>query len=171
MNGLKHQAAADLFAKPIFDRIIEESECLAPCAIIHSIDMSSALVSSLETISLVLLLGLGLIELLIRGVFEFVLEHACTCHAFGGWFDCEFTSGMAETPNKIILSTSPKDTPTHWRQVTFVLSSPIELEAGARIKGEMSIRRQTFWRRHFEVEMRFTTDDRNESIQIFPLWR
>ena len=51
MSGLKKQATEDFFSKPIFDRIIKDSECLAEAALIHSIDMHTATVESLETMT------------------------------------------------------------------------------------------------------------------------
>eukprot|EP00474_Spongospora_subterranea_P010132 CRZ10590.1 hypothetical protein [Spongospora subterranea] len=157
MSGLKEHAITDFFSKPIFDRIIEESECLASNVLVTSIDMATASVESLESM---------------KGSFHFKIVKSGTMHGFGGWFDCEFRGSPDEGAKTLVLSTSPMHKSTHWRQVTFILTTPVRVEEGDMVNGTMDIRRQSFWRRHFEVELKFSVGDSRESVtQVFPLWR
>ncbi|XXQ36996.1 SH3 domain-containing protein [Plasmodiophora brassicae] len=157
MSGLKAKAMSDFFSKPIFDRIIQPGECLADDVVTQTVDMTTADVESLERM---------------RSSFSFSIAKSGTLHGFGGWFDCQFQADPKSKTPFVLLSTSPFDTPTHWRQVTFVLANPLAVSEGDIVQGHIEIRRQAFWRRHFEVELTFKVgEEREETTQVFPLWR
>ncbi|ALC47737.1 Art3, partial [Drosophila busckii] len=57
--------------------------------------------------------------------------------AFVGYFDTLF-----ELDSKVMFSTSPNETPTHWKQTVFFLDQPQLVQAGDVIRGKISSRRQ-----------------------------
>lgn len=56
--------------------------------------------------------------------------------AFVGFFDTHF-----ELENKIMFSTSPEETPTHWKQTVFFLDQPRDVNKGDVISGTITSRR------------------------------
>lgn len=56
--------------------------------------------------------------------------------AFVGYFDTMF-----ELENKVMFSTSPDETPTHWKQTVFFIEQPQVVQKGDVISGKISSRR------------------------------
>lgn len=56
--------------------------------------------------------------------------------AFVGYFDTLF-----ELPSAVMFSTSPHETPTHWKQTVFFLEQPQTVKAGDVITGKITSRR------------------------------
>ncbi|KAH8359182.1 hypothetical protein KR093_004946, partial [Drosophila rubida] len=56
--------------------------------------------------------------------------------AFVGYFDTMF-----ELENKVMFSTSPSHTPTHWKQTVFFIDQPQKVQKGDVIKGKIRSRR------------------------------
>lgn len=69
---------------------------------------------------------------------EFSLKctHTGKLAAFVGYFDTLF-----ELENKISFSTSPDETPTHWKQTVFFLDQPRDVQKGELISGRITSRR------------------------------
>ncbi|KAJ3405867.1 Protein arginine N-methyltransferase 3 [Chytriomyces hyalinus] len=61
-------------------------------------------------------------------------------HALCGWFDIKFEFPDASgTP--VFFSTSAAATPTHWKQTTFVLDKPLDVDAGTVFEGTFECRK------------------------------
>ncbi|XP_013403420.1 protein arginine N-methyltransferase 3 isoform X2 [Lingula anatina] len=58
--------------------------------------------------------------------------------AIVGYFDIFFNSGCQ---NKVMFSTSPSDTATHWKQTVFLLQTPVNVEKNQRLEGSVSCKK------------------------------
>ncbi|KAH8270182.1 hypothetical protein KR018_005395 [Drosophila ironensis] len=56
--------------------------------------------------------------------------------AFVGYFDSHF-----DLPSAVMFSTSPMETPTHWKQIVLFLDDPLEVKAGQVVSGKFISRR------------------------------
>ncbi|KAH8420863.1 hypothetical protein KR222_006954, partial [Zaprionus bogoriensis] len=68
--------------------------------------------------------------------------------AFVGYFDTLF-----ELENKVVFSTSPEQTPTHWKQTVFFLDEPQKVAKGELISGTITSRRHQGDVRALRVEI------------------
>ncbi|KAM6980921.1 protein arginine N-methyltransferase 3 [Aplochiton taeniatus] len=102
------------YLKP--DTIISEP------AVIQTIDCNTVCLSELEFAS------------------DFCLKitHSMDCTAIVGYFDIFFDKGCG---NKVMFSTSPQVTKTHWKQTVFLLESPIPVQAGEELRGKVTVRK------------------------------
>ena len=73
-------------------------------------------------------------------------------------FDCE----MIDAPNPIILSTSPKEPATHWKQTGFLFEKPIEVKVGDRFEGKFRMDRNFRNRRELKVYIKL--DSTNATV-------
>lgn len=71
-----------------------------------------------------------------RGTEIWKMDHSCTVHGFGLWWDAELAPGIS-------LSTSPLSPPTHWEQIYLPLLEPLSLSAGDTL--ELSLHSDTRW--------------------------
>jgi hypothetical protein len=104
--------------------------------------------------------------------FAFRVTRAANFHGFGAWFDVDFKApGCAP----LRLSTAPECKGTHWRQVIFVVGDPLPVAEGAVIRGSIVIKRNAFWRRHFDTTITFFTEaaggEVREHVSTFEMWR
>ncbi|XP_026176081.1 protein arginine N-methyltransferase 3 isoform X2 [Mastacembelus armatus] len=60
------------------------------------------------------------------------------CTAIVGYFDIFFDKGCS---NKVIFSTGPQATKTHWKQTVFLLERPISVQAGEELQGKITVRK------------------------------
>nr|XP_009686675.1 PREDICTED: protein arginine N-methyltransferase 3 [Struthio camelus australis] len=60
------------------------------------------------------------------------------CTAVAGYFDIFFEK---DCHNKVLFSTGPWCTKTHWKQTVFLLEKPIPVEAGEALRGKITVRR------------------------------
>uniref|UniRef100_A0A7N8XPE9 Protein arginine N-methyltransferase 3 n=1 Tax=Mastacembelus armatus TaxID=205130 RepID=A0A7N8XPE9_9TELE len=58
--------------------------------------------------------------------------------AIVGYFDIFFDKGCS---NKVIFSTGPQATKTHWKQTVFLLERPISVQAGEELQGKITVRK------------------------------
>eukprot|EP00933_Yihiella_yeosuensis_P038247 TRINITY_DN32199_c0_g1_i3.p1 TRINITY_DN32199_c0_g1~~TRINITY_DN32199_c0_g1_i3.p1 ORF type:complete len:384 (-),score=81.45 TRINITY_DN32199_c0_g1_i3:84-1148(-) len=79
------------------------------------------------------------------------------------WFECEF--GAAGW----LLSTSPKDSPTHWKQTTFYFKQPLEGGGGIRIEGSVVIERHETFSRGYRVNFNIGAPGRKRRDESFEL--
>jgi len=159
MSSLKAQAHKEFFSNPLFDRCLKEDELLSTPLNVFHIDMHSDEEQILEVISC---------------PFSFFMKKTGILHGFGTWFDSAFLpSRSADQKDEIILSTSPYNQSTHWRNVTFVLEEQLKVEAGDVIVGTITISRHRQWLRHFEVVLVYSLPGKDipDITQYFPLWR
>lgn len=66
------------------------------------------------------------------------------------WFTCTFPSFLNEP---VILSTAPEDPETHWKQITIVLPTEVEVEEGAPIAYELSLTRSNEDMRRYNIDL------------------
>uniref|UniRef100_A0A8C0UDQ9 Protein arginine N-methyltransferase 3 n=1 Tax=Cyanistes caeruleus TaxID=156563 RepID=A0A8C0UDQ9_CYACU len=59
------------------------------------------------------------------------------CTAIAGYFDVFFEN----CHNKVLFSTGPQCTKTHWKQTIFLLEKPIPVEAGEALRGKITVRK------------------------------
>jgi protein arginine N-methyltransferase 2 len=92
-------------------------------------------------------------------IYEFEFEPECGyLDGFATWFDVTF-KGSDTTKEPLVLSTSPKNIQTHWRQDVFLMSDRIVLpDANKKVQGFIRATQQKKWRRHYEVEFSFEAD-------------
>jgi hypothetical protein len=64
--------------------------------------------------------------------FKIEVAKAGTINSFLGWFDVTLCEG-------IILTTSPEEPSTHWKQSIFFLSKPIKVQVGEIIEGTINL--------------------------------
>uniref|UniRef100_A0A671VLK9 type I protein arginine methyltransferase n=1 Tax=Sparus aurata TaxID=8175 RepID=A0A671VLK9_SPAAU len=64
----------------------------------------------------------------------------CIIHptAIVGYFDIFFDKGCS---NKVMFSTGPQVTKTHWKQTVFLLERPVPVQAGEELKGKITVRK------------------------------
>ncbi|CAK6971522.1 protein arginine N-methyltransferase 3 [Scomber scombrus] len=60
------------------------------------------------------------------------------CTAIVGYFDIFFDKGCS---NKVMFSTGPQATKTHWKQTVFLLERPVSVQAGEELKGKITVRK------------------------------
>jgi len=157
MSSLKAKAHKEFFSNPIFDRIIQKEELIAEPSRVFHIDMHEDLASVLECIV---------------SPFTFTTKRKGVIHGFGTWFDSGFKSSSDEKEDSIVLSTSPFHTPTHWKNVSFVLEEQALLDEGETIQGTFTVKRHKQWLRHFEVTLEYEILSKGLKVsQTFSLWR
>lgn len=76
-----------------------------------------------------------------------------TIHAICGWFMTYFDHEKMST--KVVLSTSPFDPPTHWKQTTFFMKEPIIVKEGDCLEGKITVTRPKDSDRALRVELAF----------------
>ena len=55
-----------------------------------------------------------------------------------GYFDIFFDQGCS---NKVMFSTGPQVTKTHWKQTVFLLERPVSVQAGEELRGKITVRK------------------------------
>uniref|UniRef100_A0A4W6EL85 Protein arginine N-methyltransferase 3 n=1 Tax=Lates calcarifer TaxID=8187 RepID=A0A4W6EL85_LATCA len=66
------------------------------------------------------------------------ITNTTECTAVVGYFDIFFDKGCS---NKVMFSTGPQVTKTHWKQTVFLLERPISVQAGEDLKGKITVRK------------------------------
>lgn len=94
-----------------------------------------------------------------------VAQKAGTYQGLALWFSCQFPNKVDDR-NNIVLSTSPMDTPTHWKQTVVVLPNAITVEVGEPLAFELNIKRSIKNRRRYNIE--FTMMDPEKVIHPEP---
>lgn len=82
---------------------------------------------------------------------------------FASWFECEF--GAAGW----LLSTSPSQEPTHWRQTAFYLREPIEGGGGTCVEGSIRIERDESYSRGYRVTFDIGAAGRKRRVESYKL--
>ncbi|XP_053924237.1 protein arginine N-methyltransferase 3 [Cuculus canorus] len=70
--------------------------------------------------------------------FILTITTSTKCTAVAGYFDIFFEKNCH---NKVLFSTGPQCTKTHWKQTVFLLEKPIPVEAGEDLKGKITVRK------------------------------
>ena len=66
------------------------------------------------------------------------------------WFDCHFEN----LKNKVILSTSPYEPYTHWKNTIFYLDQPQDVREGDKVKGSIAVRQAK--ENHRELDLKIS---------------
>ncbi|XP_028398893.1 protein arginine N-methyltransferase 2-like [Dendronephthya gigantea] len=164
-STLKAKAVEDFFKRPTIDYDLEPCNYLCKGQSIVLLDMKNLAVPKLELWSCNI---------------KFRVEKAGVFHGFGSWFDVEFHSppndtNVNDTPQPVVLSTSPDAPKTHWKNAIFMLDEPLEVEEGADIEGTVKVIRNEDFRRHMSIWFEFNLSGESvEGMHIckeFKLWR
>jgi len=113
-------------------QIIENSSIASNEAKVLELDLNSCSVSDTE----------------FESPFSFTISRPCNLTAVVGWFDTFF-----DLPNPVLLSTSPKCAPTHWKQTVFYLPEKISVEEGQQISGKIICKRMVSDARALKVSL------------------
>ncbi|KAM9861147.1 protein arginine N-methyltransferase 3 [Aulostomus maculatus] len=66
------------------------------------------------------------------------ISNTTSCTAIVGYFDIFFDKGCS---NKVMFSTGPQVTKTHWKQTVFLLERPVPVQAGEELRGKITVRK------------------------------
>ncbi|KAF3686740.1 Protein arginine N-methyltransferase 3 [Channa argus] len=66
------------------------------------------------------------------------ITNTTDCTAIVGYFDIFFDKGCS---NKVMFSTGPQVTKTHWKQAVFLLERPFSVQAGEDLQGKITVRK------------------------------
>nr|XP_019954970.1 PREDICTED: protein arginine N-methyltransferase 3 [Paralichthys olivaceus] len=102
--------------------VVKADTIISEPAVIQTIDCNRVCLSELEFAS------------------DFCLKITNTteCTAVVGYFDIFFDKGCG---NKVMFSTGPQVTKTHWKQTVFLLERPISVQAGEELQGKITVRK------------------------------
>ncbi|XP_005952958.2 protein arginine N-methyltransferase 3 [Haplochromis burtoni] len=77
-------------------------------------------------------------ELEFSSDFHLKITNTTDCTAIVGYFDIFFDKGCS---NKVMFSTGPQVTKTHWKQTVFLLEKPVSVQAGEELQGKITVRK------------------------------
>ncbi|XP_069021752.1 protein arginine N-methyltransferase 3 [Embiotoca jacksoni] len=102
--------------------VVNADSLISEPTVIQTIDCNSVCLSELEFTS------------------DFCLKitNSTDCTAIVGYFDIFFDKGCG---NKVMFSTGPQVTKTHWKQTVFLLERPVSVQAGEELKGKITVRK------------------------------
>ncbi|XP_077419123.1 protein arginine N-methyltransferase 3 [Vanacampus margaritifer] len=103
-------------------QVLNADTLISEPAVIQTIDCNKVCLSELEFAS------------------DFCLKMTKTtdCTALVGYFDVFFDKGCC---NKVMFSTGPQVTKTHWKQTVFQLERPFAVQAGEELRGKITLRK------------------------------
>ncbi|XP_055363467.1 protein arginine N-methyltransferase 3 isoform X2 [Betta splendens] len=101
---------------------IQADTLISEPTVIQTIDCNSVCLSELEFTSDVCL----------------KIKDTRECTAIVGYFDIFFDKGCS---NKVMFSTGPQVTKTHWKQTIFLLERPVSVTAGEELHGKITVRK------------------------------
>ncbi|RLN81170.1 hypothetical protein BBJ28_00009367 [Nothophytophthora sp. Chile5] len=76
--------------------------------------------------------------------FQFFVERTAIMHGLGCWFTVDFLGSEA----RVVLSTAPQDTGTHWYQCRLLLATPVAVNSSQSVSGNL----------HFVANKKFSYD-------------
>lgn len=60
---------------------------------------------------------------------------------------------------------------THWKQELFIFDESFSLQTPRKIEGEICITRNSYWRRHYNIDITFQVDQLPACSKSFNRWR
>ncbi|XP_068003904.1 protein arginine N-methyltransferase 3 [Melanerpes formicivorus] len=102
--------------------VLDPSTLISTATVIKHIDCNTASTPDLEFSS----------------DFTLKITTGTKCTAIAGYFDVFFERNCH---NKVLFSTGPQCTKTHWKQTVFLLEKPIPVEAGEALRGKITVRK------------------------------
>ncbi|XP_055962507.1 protein arginine N-methyltransferase 6 [Sorex fumeus] len=193
-GGLLLPASAELFVAPISDHMLElrlgfwsqvqqsygvDMSCLEGFATRCLMGRSELVVEGLsgedvlarpQRVARLDLARAGLERELQTGVggrFAFSSYGSAPLHGFALWFQVTFPAGEAEQP--LVLSTSPFQQATHWKQVLLYLNEPVPVEQDTRISGEITLLPSLDNHRLLRAQLRYRVDSQEEQTKDFAM--
>lgn len=95
--------------------------------------------------------------------FSFELPAGSRLDGFVSWFECEFGSAGW------LLSTSPSEPPTHWRQTVFAFRQPLEAGGGVTAEATVSAQVHEEFSRGYRVTFDVLAPGRKKRLETFEL--
>ncbi|KAM6950005.1 protein arginine N-methyltransferase 3 isoform 1-T2 [Lycodopsis pacificus] len=102
--------------------MVKEDTLISEPAVIQTFDCNRVCLSELEFDS----------------DFSLKITNTADCTAIVGYFDIFFDKGCG---NKVMFSTGPQVTKTHWKQTVFLLERPLSVQAGEELRGKITVRK------------------------------
>ncbi|KAL4642004.1 protein arginine N-methyltransferase 3 [Arapaima gigas] len=102
--------------------VVKPETLISEPAVIQTIDCNMVCISELEFAT----------------DFNLRITDSAQCTAIVGYFDIFFNKNC---DHKVMFSTGPLCTKTHWKQTVFLLESPIPVQSGENLQGRISIRK------------------------------
>ncbi|XP_068429571.1 protein arginine N-methyltransferase 3 isoform X2 [Clinocottus analis] len=102
--------------------VVKEDTLISEPAVIQTFDCNRVCLSELEFAS----------------DFSLKITNTTDCTAIVGYFDIFFDKGCG---NKVMFSTGPLATKTHWKQTVFLLERPVSVQAGEELRGKITVRK------------------------------
>ncbi|KAM8807323.1 protein arginine N-methyltransferase 3 [Eudromia elegans] len=100
--------------------VLDPNTIISTASVIKRIDCNAASIPDLE----------------FSEEFTLTITTSTRCTAIAGYFDIFFEK---DCYNKVLFSTSPFCTKTHWKQTVFLLEKPIPVEAGEALRGKITV--------------------------------
>uniref|UniRef100_A0A8C3Q3X0 Protein arginine N-methyltransferase 3 n=1 Tax=Geospiza parvula TaxID=87175 RepID=A0A8C3Q3X0_GEOPR len=102
--------------------VLDPNTLISTASVIKHIDCNTASIPDLEFSS----------------DFTLSITMSTQCTAIAGYFDVFFEKNCH---NKVLFSTGPQCTKTHWKQTIFLLEKPVPVEAGEALRGKITVRK------------------------------
>ncbi|XP_021051096.1 protein arginine N-methyltransferase 3 isoform X1 [Mus pahari] len=84
------------------------------------------------------------------------------CTAVAGYFDIYFEKNCH---NRVVFSTGPQSTKTHWKQTVFLLEKPFPVKAGEALKGKITVHKNKKDPRSLIVTLTLNSSTQTYSLQ------
>lgn len=147
MSVLRPLAAATACEKPQH-RLVPEAGLLAPPIQLLSIDLATVQDTDLQKFEQAL---------------DFKVPAGRRLDGIATWFECDFGDAGC------LLSTSPSEPATHWRQTAFYFRQPMEGGGGIRVTGNMEVERLEDFSRGYRVTFTLGAPGRKSRTEVFEL--
>ncbi|XP_061564794.1 protein arginine N-methyltransferase 3 [Cololabis saira] len=102
--------------------VVNPDTLISEPAVIQTIDCNRVCLSELE----------------FTADFSLKMTKTTECTAIVGYFDIFFDKDCS---NKVMFSTGPQVTKTHWKQTVFILDRPVPAQAGEELQGKVTVRK------------------------------
>ncbi|XP_028812003.1 protein arginine N-methyltransferase 3 [Denticeps clupeoides] len=102
--------------------VLKPETLISEPSVIQTIDCNTARLSDLE----------------FTADFSLKITQSTQCTAIVGYFDISFDGGCG---NKVVFSTGPRCTKTHWKQTVFLLEEPVAVQSGQDLPGRVTVRK------------------------------
>ncbi|XP_037008413.2 protein arginine N-methyltransferase 6 [Artibeus jamaicensis] len=103
----------------------------------------------------------------VGGGFRFSCYGSAPLHGFAIWFQVTFPRGDSEKP--LVLSTSPFQPATHWKQAVLYLNEPVQVEQDTDISGEIKLLPAQDNHRLLRAQLRYKVGDQEEKTKDYTM--
>ncbi|XP_038949056.1 protein arginine N-methyltransferase 3 isoform X1 [Rattus norvegicus] len=91
-----------------------------------------------------------------------LISDPCDIKAVAGYFDIYFEKNCH---NRVVFSTGPQSTKTHWKQTIFLLEKPFPVKAGEALKGKITVHKNKKDPRSLIVTLTLNSSTQTYSLQ------